>query len=168
MKAYDKTFNEIQEELEAVKAKKKNKKPREKRDWYGLVYCGDNGWTSIIGDNCQGVWLGKTNEIIPYLKSKHIDGEKVDSVLMAVEEFWSARKSQSCHLATEVDAPYVFPLNKQSNRATLLDNDTFRKLLEESIKEGYGIPTMQNRLKEAGYEVPYRTLGRWVKKMRGN
>ena len=165
-KAYDKTFDEIQEELRVVRAKKKEGKPREKRDWYGLVYCDDNGWASIIGDNCEGVWLGETDEIIPYLKSKGIDGGKVDTVLIAVEEFWSVRKSQSCHLATETDTPSVFTLNEHSNRATLLDDDTFRKLLEKSIKEGYGVPTIQSNLKKAGYGVPYRTLGRWVKKMR--
>ena len=168
MKAYDRELEDIQEELQEVRAKKKDKKPRQRKDWYGLVYCDDNGWASIIGNNCQGVWLGKTEEIIPYLRSQYIDGEKVDSVLIAVENFWSVRKSQSCHLATEVDTPSVFTLKEQSNRATLLNNDTFRKLLDKQIKEGYGIPTIQSNLKKSGYEVPYRTLGRWVKRIKDN
>jgi hypothetical protein len=85
-----KHIDEIKAELETIKAKKKANKPeRNKRDWYGLVYCNSNGWASIIGDNCEGIWLGKTSEIIPYLRSRHINGENVDMVLSAVRQLHS-------------------------------------------------------------------------------
>ena len=85
-----------------VKPKIERKEPRYKKDfWYGSVYCDSNGWSSIVGDKLEGVWLGKTDEIISYLKSRRIDGENVDMVLQATKEFWSEKKSQSYHLATK-------------------------------------------------------------------
>ena len=85
-----KHIDEIKAELETIKSKKETNKPkRDKRDWYGLVYCDSNGWTSIIGHNLKGTWLGKTDEIIPYLKSRRIDGENVDMVLQAVRQIHS-------------------------------------------------------------------------------
>jgi len=85
-----KHIDEIKAELEVIKSKKKvTRTKRDKRDWYGLVYCDSNGWASVIGDDCEGIWLCKTSEIIPYLKSRHINGENVDMVLQAVRQFYS-------------------------------------------------------------------------------
>lgn len=90
MQATVKNIDEIKAELETVKAKKEaNKQGRDKRGWYGCVHCDPSGWASIIGDDCRGIWLGKTSEIIPYLKSRHIDGENVDIVLQAVRQLHS-------------------------------------------------------------------------------
>jgi hypothetical protein len=85
-----KNIDEIKAELDTIKAKKEANKPkRDKRDWYGCVYCDSNGWASIISDNNEGIWLGKTSEIKPYLKSRGINGEHVDMVLQAVRQFRS-------------------------------------------------------------------------------
>jgi hypothetical protein len=85
-----KHIEEIKVELEIIKTKKETNKPkRDKRDWYGCVYCDLNGWASIIGDNLEGIWLGRKDEIIPYRKSMHTDGENVDMVLSAVRQLHS-------------------------------------------------------------------------------
>jgi hypothetical protein len=85
-----KRIDEIKAELETIRAKKEANKPeRDKRDWYGWVYYDPNGWASIIGDNLEGIWLGRTDKIIPYLKSRHIDGKNVDMVLQAVRQLHS-------------------------------------------------------------------------------
>ena len=85
-----KHIDEIKAELEAIKSKKRvTRIKRDKRDWHGLVYCDSNAWASIIGDNLEGIWLGRTDESIPYLKSRHIDGENVDIVLQTVRQFHS-------------------------------------------------------------------------------
>ena len=148
-----------------IKPKIEQEAPRYKKDfWYGLVYCDSNGWASIVGDKLEGIWLGKTNEIIPYLKSRRIDGENVDMVLQATKEFRSEKESQSCHLATKVcKDPMIIPPAKP-HRATFQDNPRFLRLLEHLISKGYGIPTIQKELKAKGYDVAYRTLGRWIAK----
>jgi hypothetical protein len=161
-----KHVDEIKAELEAVRAKKQDKPKREKRDWYGLVYCDDNGYASIVGRELKGIWLGKTEDIIPYLRSKNIDGENIDLVVQASKEFWSERKSQSCHLATESCTPCPITLIEKPNRATFKNNPEFSRLLEHLVSEDQGIPTIQGTLKAQGYDVPYRSLGRWVKKVR--
>lgn len=85
-----KHIDEIKSELQTIRAKKEANQPdRGKRNWYGLVYCDSNGWASIIGDNLEGIWLGKTDEIIPYLRSRRIDGENVDMVLQAIKQLHS-------------------------------------------------------------------------------
>ena len=133
--------------------------------WFGLVYCDSYGHAWI--DNFEPVYLGKTDEVIPYLRSKRIDGENVDIVLQAVKEFRTEKKSQSCHLATGNDATSMITPESNPNRATFKDNPRFLRLLDELISKGYGTPTIQKELREKGYDVPYRTLGRWVNKRKG-
>lgn len=168
-----KDIDEIKSELETIRSKKDaNRTERGKRDWYGLVFC-VNGYASIIGDNCEGIWLGKEDEIIPYLKSKGINGEDVGLVLMAVEEFRKANenpprvsKSHSSHLATENGTPCVFTPKSQSVVATFRKDPQFLSLLEYLISQGMGIRAIHSELKTKGYQVPMRTLGRWVKNRR--
>ena len=153
-----------------IKPKIEQEAPRYKKDfWYGLVYCDSNGYASIVGNQSsegvlEGVWLGKTDEFIPYLKSRRIDGENVDMVLQAAKEFWSEKKSQSCHLATKNGTGHISIPPAKPHRATLLKDPHFLSLLDSLISEGHGIPTIQKELKNRGYDVPYRTLGRWVNK----
>lgn len=179
--------DEIKAELNEVRAKKESEgSSREKKDWHGLVYCDSNGYCSISGKDLEGVWLGRTDEIIPYLKSRGISGDNVDSVLLAVEEFRAEKKegilhkdfggptvskTQSCHLATKKLQRHISIPPPQANRATFLrnslKNDTkLLKLLESLVNRDIGIPTIHRELNEQGYAIPYRTVGRWVGQMR--
>lgn len=160
------SVEDIRSELDAIRAKKEQRRPSGKRDWYGLVYCGSNGGASIVGDDLKGVWLGKADEIIPYLKSRRINGEDVNMVLQASKEFWSERKSQSYHSDTKSVAPCPITPTAKPNRITFEKNPQFLRLLRQLISQDLGIPTIQSKLKEKGYVVPYATLGRWVKKVR--
>jgi hypothetical protein len=198
-----KSVDEIRAELEVIRAKRKaERKDGErvlptKKDWYGLVYCDVSGGASIADFDGGGIWLGKAAEIIPYLKMRGINGENLDSVLLAVEEFreeqknqeFSAKaknekprvsKTQSCHLATENQkTPITIPPQK-THRATFEDNAQnlasqhpfFKRdpklfaLLESLTKRDIGIPTIHREINEAGYNIPYRTVGRWVSQMR--
>jgi hypothetical protein len=166
-----KHVDEIKAELDTLRAKKEAEKKekegrKEKKDWYGLIYCDSNGYASIIGDDPEGIWLGKTNEIIPYLKKEQIDGENIDMVLEAVRRFRSEQENPSCHLATENDTTSVITPESNPNRATFKKDPQFLGFLEQLIAKGYGLPTIQRELKVKGFDVPYRTLGRWVKKHR--
>ena len=185
--AVDKSIDEIKAELEEIRAKKDSNKPLpSKKDWFGLVYCDSNGYASIIGNNGEGIWLGRTDEIIPYLKKRHITGERVDTVLGAVEDFRAEKqaellqgdfsgprvtKNQSCHSAIKKEQPYISIPPPETNRATFsgisLKNDAkLQGILESLIKQDIGIPTIHKELASQGYPIPYRTVGRWVSKLR--
>lgn len=163
---------ELLKQPKPIRPKVEQEAPRYKKDfWYGLVYCDSNGWASIVGKTSpegafEGVWLGKTDEIIPYLKSKRVDGENVDMVLQAAKEFWSEKKSQSYHLATNNNTPSRVRQKKGSHRINLKKDPLFLASLDELISKGYGIPTIKKELKAKGYDIPYATLGRWVKERR--
>jgi len=196
-----KTVDEIKAELDEVRAKKAAKKGKEpepkKKDWYGLVYCDSNGYASIIGRDQKGIWLGKASEFIPFLKSRGITGENVDSVLSALEDFRAEQKNQekttkaknsaprvsktqSCHSAIKKPQRYISIPPPKPNRATFGNNAEIlasqhpffkkdQKLLEimkSLCARDIGTPTIHRELKEAGYVIPYRTVGRWVSQMR--
>ena len=149
------------------KPKTREKSQYKKDSWYGNVYCDSNGYASVTGNGLEGIWLGKTGELIPYLKSRGIDGENYNMVIEAAEEFRTEKKSQSCHSATKDDATPVKTGGASPNRATFKDNPRFLASLDSLIVKGYGTPTIQKELREKGYDVPYRTLGRWVNKRKG-
>lgn len=197
-----KTVDEIKAELEEFRSKKEveGESLCEKKDWYGLIYCGANGYCSIAVSSENGgtpLWLGKTDEFIPYLKKRGVNGENIASVLSALEDFRAEQKnqenppkaknkkprvskSQSCHSATKNPQPYISIPPQKLNRATFEDNAQilasqrlfFKKdqnllaLLESLVKRDIGTPTIRQELNEAGYNIPYRTVGRWVSQMR--
>lgn len=176
------TRQDIEKAKEELAQAPKNISPRTKTReksqygksfWYGEVYCDSNGWASIAGKTSpegafEGVWLGKTDEIIPYLKSRRINGEDVDIVLQAANEFRSEKKSQSCHLATKNGTGHISIPPAKPNRATFKNDPRFLRLLDSLIAEGCGLPTIQKRIKENGYDVAYRTLGRYIKVRRAS
>lgn len=190
-----KNQDDIKAQANALRSKRQadqEKKAKEKKDWYGLVYCDANGYASIIGPEGSGIWLGKSSEIIPYLKSRGIDGENVNSVFQAAEELQAEQKedqknqeipakaknkkprlskTQSCHSATKKPQRYISIPPQKTHRATFLEkslknNTKLLKLLESLVKRDIGIPTIHRELNEQGYAVPYRTVGRWVAHMR--
>jgi len=181
-----KSIDEIKAELEALKAKKDAKKATRqgKRDWYGLVYCDSYGWCWIAdfeNGEVKDICLGRTEEFIPYLRERRIDGENVTGVLMASQEFSAEKKSeksppaesktQSCHLDTKNCKGYIIDQGEKLNRATFSKNtpkndEKLSAILETLIKKDYGIPTIQRELVNQGYRIPYRTLGRWVAQAR--
>jgi len=69
---------------------KEREKPQYKKAyWYGEIYCDSDGYASILDGDLEGVWLGKTDEFIPYLRSKGIDGGNMGLVFQAAKEFHS-------------------------------------------------------------------------------
>ena len=181
-----KTVDEIKAELDEVRAKKQEAKPsRDKVDWYGFVYCDPAGYASVA-DFDGGTWLGKTEEIIPYLRKHGINGDNVDTVLLAVQDFWAEKKqgvsegdsgglrvskSPSCHLALQNDATHIIDHPQTPHRATFskkaLKNDTeLSGFLKSLVDEGLGIPTIYRKVTDRGHMIPYRTLGRWIAEIR--
>lgn len=184
---------EIEAEVKALRDKKKAKqesREKQKKGWYGLVYC-EGEYASIIDfidGSAEAIYLGKTDEIIPYLKSREISGENINSVLLAAEDFRAEQKNQekitktknltprvsktqSCHSATKKTQRYISVPPPKLNRATFLKNSLkndakLLKILESLVQRDIGIPTIHRELNEQGYAIPYRTVGRWVAQMR--
>jgi hypothetical protein len=50
------------------------------------------------------------------------------------------------------------------HRITFKNNPQFLRLLDSLIRKGRGVPTIQSELRANGYDVPYATLGRWIRK----
>lgn len=135
---------EIEAEVKALRDKRKaeqESREKQKKGWYGLVYC-DGEYASIIDfidGSAEAICLGKTDEIIPYLKSQGIGGDNINSVLLAAEDFRAEQKNQektakaknstprvsktqSCHSATKKPQRYISIPPPKSHRATSEDN----------------------------------------------
>ena len=78
-----KTLEEVRAEAKSIKDGWK--KERHKLDWYGLVYC--RNWASVSDENSNPIWLGKSNEIIPFFKERGFDGNNVDVAIVLAKEF---------------------------------------------------------------------------------
>jgi len=135
----------IEEQLKAARTKRQaeqDAKERHKKGWYGLVYC-EGEYASVADFGGKGICLGRTDEIIPYLKSKGINGENINSVIHAAEDFRAEQKegqknqekpvkaknekprkpkTQSCHLALKNAQPYISIPPPKPHRATFEDN----------------------------------------------
>jgi len=144
--------------------------PKYRKDsWYGLVCCDAYGhsWINdLVDGEAKSVYLGKTEEFIPYLKDRDIDGENVLRVLNALQQFRSEMDSHSCHLATKTDDTLVSTRGQNPIVANLKDNPQFLRLLERLVAQDKGIRVIHSELADSGYSVPLRTVGRWVKEIK--
>ena len=124
-----------------------------------------------------------SDEFIPFLKSRGITGENVDSVLSALEDFWAEQKNQgkiakaknlaprvsknhSGHPNTKTPQPYIIDQGEKTIVATFKHNPQILSLLESLITRDIGVRTIHSKLKKKGYNIPQRTVTRWVSKMR--
>ena len=143
--------------------------PRWGKDkYYGLVYCDSYGSAWITDLQLETICLGRTEEVIKILKGRRVDAEDVAQVLQAIKEFRAEKKTQSYHLATRNGAVDNTGQAAKSHRITFKDSPQFLRLLDVLIKKGKGIPTIKRELKTKGYDVPYATLGRWIRKHRAD
>lgn len=85
-----KTTEEQLKELRAKRQAEREIRERQKKGWYGLVHCGE--YASISTESSKPIWLGKSSEVVPYLKQNNVDGENLMTVLSVMEGF-SERKT---------------------------------------------------------------------------
>ena len=180
-----KTADEIRTELEELRAKKAAKKAAApgKRDWYGLIYCSGSGWCSIADFDESGqvkpMWLGKTDEFIPYLRRRNIAGENITTTLAALEDFRAEKeqgdfaeptesKSHSGHLATKNLQHHITVGGEKSIVATLKQNPQLLGLLRAMVGQDLGVRTIHTQLVGKGYKIPQRTVTRWVSRLRSS
>lgn len=147
--------------------KVRSTKPTELRyvrdKWHGLIYCDSYGWSWLTDRSLEMVCLGRTDEILLALQENRVDVNNSIGLFISLKGIQTEKKNHMCHSDTETSATLVNDHVQKSVCATFLTNRKFLKLLDDLIAEDYGILTIQSQLKSKGYEVPYRTLGRWVK-----
>lgn len=164
------TQAEIEKQRLALLNESKEIKPKLTRErkyhdfWWGTLYCDHQGLAVIATVQDNAMILGKTSEILPMLKTNKIDKEDPLDIIKTVQAYRSAKESSSYHLASGKTVAGTTTTTSNSNRIIFRDNPTFLKLLDELIVQGYGVPTIQWKLKSKGYNIAYATLGRWVKK----
>jgi hypothetical protein len=159
------TRRDIERAREAILANgrvaKKAKAPKIARKsvsrWYGLIFVDSYGGAWI-----NDVFLGKVKEVLPVLRQHSIDLENSLAVLQAIKQFRSEIKSQSCHSNTKNDDTPIMIGSANFHRATFRNDPRFLASCEELISRGLGPPTIKKELKSQGYDVPYRTLARWI------
>lgn len=184
-----KSVDEIKAELDAVKAKKEAEQaaPEKKKDWHGFIYCDAYGWCWIADIEKSGevknICLGRTEEFIPYLRRRGIDGTNVINVLIASQEFLTEKKNQvspgkgdfgtprekkshSGHSNTKNGKSYISIPPEKSIVATFKNNPQLLRLLEGLITQDIGVRTIHSQLRDKGYNIPQRTVTRWVSQMR--
>jgi len=114
--------------------------------WRNGIYCDSYGWSWGLDENLNTICLGKTEQ-----------------VLKRESSFPREKKNHSCHSKLENDAPSISGGGAKSIVATLKKDHRFLRLLEHLISKGFGIRAIRSELKAKGYEIPLRTLGRWIK-----
>ncbi len=162
----EKARNEILSASSRTTAKKAKPKWERKYNnfWWGVLYCDHQGLAIIATPKDNDRILGKTEEILPMLKSRKVNKEDPQDIIKAVQQFQAENKNSSCHIASGKTLAGITTTPPKSNRATFKDNPAFLSILASLLTKGYGLPTIQSELKAKGYPVPYRTLGRWVQK----
>jgi len=125
------------------------------------------------------MWLGKTDEFIPYLRRRNIDGENITTILAALEDFRAEKeqgdfagptesKSHSGHLAMKNLQHHIMVGGEKSIVATLKQNPQLLGLLRAMVDQDLGVRAIHSRLAEEGYKIPQRTVTRWVSRLRSS
>ena len=138
------------EEKTTTKQKPTATEPKYPKDfWRDGVYCDSYGWAWGLDENLSTICVGRTRDILKRESSFTRDNE-----------------NHSCHSKLKNNRPGISSGDRRFVVANLKNNPRFLKILRQFLAEGLGIRAIQSRLKVKGYEIPLRTLARWIKKQR--
>jgi len=156
------------EREKAAKSKPIPSEPKKygKETWHGGIYCDSYGKCCGLDSNLGTIPLGKIEDVLAAIEGKDIDTHDGEAVLAAIREFRSGKDFHSCHSKLKNRRPRISPRGKKSIVATLKKDPDFVRLLEHLISQNLGIRAIHSELKARRYEIPMRTLGRWVRQRR--
>jgi len=136
------------EEKTTTKQKPTATEPKYPKDfWRDGVYCDSYGWSWGLAENLSTICLGRTKDVLKRQRS-----------------FPSENESHSCHSKLKNDRPSISSGDRRFVVANLKNNPRFLKILRQLISKGFGIRAIRSELRAKGYEIPLRTLARWIKK----
>ncbi len=166
--------------LKAKPAKKKSDKPAEKQDYLGSVFFLDgNAWLDIDGDTRI---IGTEKEVRAAIKMYEIDPNEPSRVKNALVRYRRENTSPSYQSVSDCPAPCPITPGVEINRikceSTPPENRTTRlrpkddpmviNIIKDCISRDLGTPRTQEALQGQGYDIPYATVGRLIKKEREN
>ena len=139
-----------QVEETATKQKSSSTEPKYAKDfWRDGVYYDSYGWAWGLDENLDTVCLGRTENL---LVSENDFRGKSKIIVANTPKIVANQKQTS-----------LFIPPSKSVVATFKNDPHFLRLLERLISQGLGIRAMHSELKGKGYEIPLRTLARWIK-----
>ena len=138
------------EEKTTAKQKPTATEPKYPKDfWRDGVYCDSYGWAWGLDENLNTICVGRTKDILKRESSFTRDNE-----------------NHSCHSKLRNDRPSISSGDRRFVVATFRKDPRFLRLLEDLISKGLGIRAIRSELRTRGYEVPLRTLARWIKQQK--
>jgi len=150
----DKAREELLEqgkEKATAKQKPTSTEPKYAKDfWHDGVYCDSYGCCWGLDENLHTICLGKTKE-----------------VLKRENSFPSDNENHSCHSKLKNNRPSISSGGAKFVVATFKKDPRFLTIFEGLISKGLGIRATRSELKAKGYDIPLRTLGRWIKQRGG-
>ena len=149
----EKARQELLEQAEAeptAKGKPTSTEPKYAKDfWRDGVYFDSYGSAWGLDENLNSICLGKTKEVLK--RENPFSREKVN---------------HSCHSKLKNGRPSISGAGAKSVVATFRKDPRFLRLLEQLISKDLGIRAIRSELKVKGYEIPLRTLARWIKQQK--
>jgi len=113
-----KTTAEVKAELDALRAKKNSQKKSRRgqsRDHFGLIHLDPDGYCRVFhfqeGEE-QAICLGRSIEVIPYIRDQGIDPNDLDGVMTALGRKALADHAKNCRGNHHQKAP-VSPTDKE-------------------------------------------------------
>ena len=135
------------EEKTTAKQKPTATEPKYPKDfWRDGVYCDSYGWAWGLDENLSTICVGRTKDILKRESSFTRDNE-----------------NHSCHSKLKNGRPSISSGDRRFVVATFRKDPRFLGLLEHLVSKGLGIRSTRAELKGKGYDIPLRTLGRWIK-----
>ncbi len=117
--------------------------------WRDGIYCDSYGRSWGLDENLNTLCLGKTEDALSAKKNKN-----------------TAKEIYSSHSKLRNGRPSVLHHSQKSIVATLKQDPYFLTLLDGLISQDKGIRSIRSELKIKGYEVPLRTLARWIRQQK--
>lgn len=137
-------------EKATAKRKPTSTEPKYAKDfWRDGIYCDSYGWCWALAENLSTICLGKTEQVLKRESSFPRETEK-----------------HSCHSKLKNNRPSISSGGAKFVVATFRKDPRFLRLLEHLISKGLGIRAIRSELKAKGYEIPLRTLARWIEKQK--
>jgi len=117
--------------------------------WRDGIYFDSYGSAWGLDENFNTICLGKTEQ-----------------VLKRESSFPREKEKHSCHSKLKNNRPSISSGGAKFVVATFRKDPHFLRLLEHLISKGLGIRATRSELKAKGYEIPLRTLARWIKQQK--
>lgn len=117
--------------------------------WQDGIYCDPFGWAWGLAENLDSVCLGRT-----------------EGVLKGEDSFQRGKDSDSGHSKLKNASTSTSGRPRKFIVASFKNSPHFLRLLVHLINSGLGIRVIHSELRAKGYEIPLRTLGRWIQRQK--